>query len=358
MQKQGRMTPTSPQVSFYPDNNINNTHYYARPEKAVKKSSSPHIQKGRMTPPSDVNPGRHLVSPCKIVKENATTPSHSVEGGTSSQKGDGIFAVAMAATRFKRKLMDGLLQNLEEAEAFWDVLALPTQSVMHRITTIEQKVFQEAKGGGMKSRVLALFYVDGRNNGTWAEWIDRIEHLLLNGKQKGSAIERVEYLEWLLEGEVKAGNLQDRLFALNHMQMEASSLVKVTQVGLCSKLQLLEGLLRNLEEAEAFWDVLPLSAQSVVHRITTIENKVFQESKEGGLKSRLLALFYVDEPSNGTWKEWIDGIEHLLNNDIQKSSIFERINDLELLVEGEVMTGNLLDRLFALNQMTTHILCS
>lgn len=118
------------------------------------------------------------------------------------------------------KLMSGLLQNLEEAEALWDVKSQSKQSVVHRVHTIERKVFQNVRNGGLKCRLLNLFFVDGIGNGTWVEWVDEIEQLLLKEKQEGSIIERIKFLEVVVEGEVQTGNWHDRLLSLNKMGSE------------------------------------------------------------------------------------------------------------------------------------------
>jgi len=305
-----------------------------------------------------------------VTKENGTSPSYV--GSQITNTGASTLAIAPDASRnnnCKLKLMGDLLHNLEEAEKFWDVQSLPTQSILHRVMAIEREVFREVKDGGVKNRILALFYVDGPSKGTWAEWVNGIEYILLNGKQKGSIFERIEYLEWLVEGELKTGNIRERLLSLNKMQTEVSSCgnnkgythdrnqdnsnkssVSITNQG---KLSLMDGLLKNLEGVEAMWDVLPLGTKSVVHRISTIENIVFHAVKEGGLKSRLLALFYVDGTNHGTWDEWIDGIELLLQNERQQGSIVERIKIVESLVEGEIKSGNYYDRLLSLNGMST-----
>merc|ERR1711862_308540 len=92
-----------------------------------------------------------------------------------------------------------------------------SKHILHRITNVERKVFQTIKTGGLDSRIFALYYVDGKNNGTWSEWLDGFEKLLLNNKRDGSTIERIEYLELKLEGQVLDGNLRDRLLAMNQM---------------------------------------------------------------------------------------------------------------------------------------------
>ena len=60
----------------------------------------------------------------------------------------------------------------------------------------------------------------------------------------------------------------------------------------------------GLEVAEAFWDVQPISTHHFTQRISTLEIKVFNEPQDGGLRSRLSALLYVDGCNHGvTWEK-------------------------------------------------------
>jgi len=336
----------------------------------MKSTISQTKSKGEMFPQRNyIN--RQIESSCKDVAQRNGNIS-SYDNSEKHINESVVLAIdpdSSLKPRCKLELMEGLMHNLEEAEIFWDVQSLSTQSILHRVMAIEKKVFHEVKEGGVKARILALFYVNGSRSGTWAQWVNGIEYILLNGKQKGSIVERIEYLEWLVEGELKTGDIRERLLTLNRMQTEVSffgnnegdvhernqvhSKHSVSNPTNQCSLELMSDLLKNLEGAEAMWDVLPSVTKSVVHRISTIENIIFHEVKEGGLKSRLLALFYVDGMKNGTWEEWINGIEFLLQNERRKGSIVERIKNVELLVEGEAKTGNFYDRLLSLNEMST-----
>jgi len=143
----------------------------------------------------------------------------------------------------------------------------------------------------VKARILTLFYVDDSKSGTWAQWINGFEYIMLNGKQKGSIVEIIEYLEWLVEGELKTGDIRERLLTLNQMQTEVSfgrnnegEIDERNQVyskhlvsnstNQCS-LELMSDFLKKLEGAEALWDVLPSGTKTVVYRISTVENIIF-----------------------------------------------------------------------------------
>lgn len=110
-----------------------------------------------------------------------------------------------------------LKTKIEELESFWNMPSLRTKNIMKRVSAMEQKFFNEIKKGGLKNRILALLYVNGKDGPTWEEWLSEIECFFLEEVRHESTMERVEFLEKLLDGEVKNGNLHERLLCLNNL---------------------------------------------------------------------------------------------------------------------------------------------
>jgi len=106
---------------------------------------------------------------------------------------------------------------------------------------------------------------------------------------------------------------------------------------------------KTLEEVERFWDVQPTSCQKVLNRIIILEQKVFNKIRDGGLKKRLLSLKYVKEVGGVTWIEWLNDLECSLLEEKSSSSITERVQLLEQVMEGEIQMGSLSDRILSMN---------
>jgi len=249
---------------------------------------------------------------------------------------------------WKQGILYDLQHNLTQAESLWNITSVPTQSILHRVVLMEQKIFETAKEGGIKPRIYDLLYVNGRTNGTFIQWIEGMEMIIWNQTKSGSLCERIEQLEWIIVGKGIEGNIKKRMFELNEFGSNSRN-----HVPLINHKNLLTNLLSRLSEAEAMWNVLPLDTQSFLHRISTLEKIIFQSIQEGDINSRLLSLVYVEGTmSSGTYGEWVDGMESLIQNEKQKGSIVERIQQLEWIIEGEVKSGgSVYERIMELNQM-------
>lgn len=176
-------------------------------------SGSFSVKKDQLELSSGGNNESHTVTPYPIDNANIT----GICNDNVVAKGSTDLDIRHCLSLRRNTFMHCFREKLEKVEAFWDVQPLSAQNAMRRITTLERKVFNEVKKGGLKDRLSALVYVDGTDNGTWEEWISGIEMFLLKKQHQGTIIERVEVLEKIVEGEVKIGNLHNRLVTLNNV---------------------------------------------------------------------------------------------------------------------------------------------